>query len=650
MAKQEKHIIMKDKADKTAEVIRNSIENLRRVLNIKAQGDLLDDNDKPVKLWYKAKISNLSKFNLETRKIAKEESKNLKKEVKSRLNALGISKKEALKVANDVEAKANTLGNVFIRQHNRWMNDIKTKALTTERQGKIDSLHSQIKKTFSENNQISGLTVKSKRTYHYKDGRVEEKTINERWESYIERNVRTEVHRDIAKGLVDAGAELNIVFYLASYFGDSRKEHEEYQGKIFYDKDWESFDIPEDVKEKIDAYIKSNGLISVQEVQSDDIGLGTWCNCRHSFTYVPIDDVLDVKSEKDLNNLREDYKMNFNGKYEKAKNKALNEQRYNERNIKAWKEKRDLAELELSKLGEDATDKEKLDAMTQVVYARNKVKAWQKKQRQHISNWENLRRDYARENPNDIYDMGEKLKVEKPNNGSSSELEKKIDYLKNADKESSKDEYTHVTSSFKFTKQSFIKCGVPPKAATKMASALKKKMKAHCENTGHEYGYSVEVGVVVLKERVNNKTVYSTFSGYGGDRNINFLDTKDENGVTLRQAMVSRDIRDMYFVHSHRSDTPPSVADLAGAGKKMNKICMTHGNAGSVYKYINDTGIIISDEERKLDELAEKDYISQIKNEPNYIQLREEYCLKMAEKYGVRVEKIRGIEDEEEKK
>ena len=65
---------------------------------------------------------------------------------------------------------------------------------------------------------------------------------------------RTDIQNEIANNMIAAGEQAGVIFYMAAYFGDCAKDHVDYQGKIYYDKDWKS-KAPKDRIDEIQDYI-----------------------------------------------------------------------------------------------------------------------------------------------------------------------------------------------------------------------------------------------------------------------------------------------------------------------------------------------------------------------------------------------------------
>lgn len=218
----------------------------------------------------------------------------------------------------------------------------------------------------------------------YKDGK------QFTWKAYMEMNVRTTVHQEMAEHQVKVGARVNQIFYICDSFGDCAPDHADYQGKVYYNADC---DIPPEVQ----AYIDSNGIQSMQEVMNGEPFLTTRPNCRHNFHAVPTDEVMGMSSEDIL-----DKEGLSHGEYKDSNYEATQQQRYNERQIRKWK----LQEETARAIQKETGLKESADADK----AHQKVLEWQKKQRELIKeNKDVLHRQYDRENAKVIVnDLGVK--------------------------------------------------------------------------------------------------------------------------------------------------------------------------------------------------------------------------------------------------
>lgn len=245
-----------------------------------------------------------------------------------------------------------------------------------------DEFYDVIKNQFKQGIQ-NGMKVA------YKDGRV----MN--WKSYMEMNVRTTLSQEMTERQMKVGGRVGQVFYIVDSFSDCADDHADYQGKIYYN---EEADIPKEAQD----YIDQNGILSMQEVANNVPFLTTRPNCRHNFHAIPLSEVLTTPTDKIL----EDNGFKY-GEYEAKNYEALQEQRYNERQIRKWK-----MTAENNRLVADQTNQ--ADLLT-IKNADDKVKYWQSRQRQLIKeNKGVLERDYERESAKTmIYNLGVKYDIAK---------------------------------------------------------------------------------------------------------------------------------------------------------------------------------------------------------------------------------------------
>lgn len=198
------------------------------------------------------------------------------------------------------------------------------------------------------------------------------------WKAYMEMNARTTIHQEMTQRQIEVGAKVGQVFYICDSFADSAPDHAPYQGKIYYNED-------ADIGEEEQKYIDDNQIQSMQSVMYGAPFLTTRPNCRHNFHAVPRDSVLTSSAEKIL----EDEGFKY-GDYKGSNYEALQKQRYNERQIRKWKLKKENAEK---------IQRETKLPQPMVRKATTKVRYWQSKQRELIADHkEVLKRQYEREN------------------------------------------------------------------------------------------------------------------------------------------------------------------------------------------------------------------------------------------------------------
>ena len=199
------------------------------------------------------------------------------------------------------------------------------------------------------------------------------------WKAYMEMNIRTTVHQEMTEHQMKVGAKVNQIFYMCDSFADCAPDHADYQGKIYYN---EECDIPEDVM----RYIEQNQIQSMQEVTNGEPFLTSRPNCRHNFHAIPTDEVMTTSANEIL-----EKEGLSHGEYKDSNYEKVQQQRYNERQIRKWK----LQEENARKLVQETGLKDAAN----VDQAHQKVLEWQRKQRELIKdNKELLTRNYDREN------------------------------------------------------------------------------------------------------------------------------------------------------------------------------------------------------------------------------------------------------------
>lgn len=247
----------------------------------------------------------------------------------------------------------------------------------------------------------------------YKDGK------HFSFKSYMEMNVRTTVRQEANKYLFEASKENGVVFYICSYFGDCAKDHEDYQGKYYYDEDWTSFGYDEEISKRIQDYIDSNNIESYQSVVDNEPFLTTRPNCRHSLRPVVLDDVF-THTDKQMTN---EYDIR-KGTYKDSNYIDLQNQRKMERNIRNYKTR-----LEEHKLMYKENPNPKLK--TQIAKDRALIKKWEDEIDYLVNSNSLLKRDKRKENNKVLvqdlgagYQLG--LKIDGKNMYFKSKVEKPI--------------------------------------------------------------------------------------------------------------------------------------------------------------------------------------------------------------------------------
>ena len=129
--------------------------------------------------------------------------------------------------------------------------------------------------------------------------------------SYVDMKNRTMLQEYTNKAQTEAGRNAGLIFWLVSSFGDSAKDHVDYQGKIYIDRDWESM-VDEETRKQVQDYISANGTRIKQDVEEGEPYLTTRPNCRHRWMPMNTEEVLGGKS---TNTMLKENDMLLNGKY-----------------------------------------------------------------------------------------------------------------------------------------------------------------------------------------------------------------------------------------------------------------------------------------------------------------------------------------------
>jgi hypothetical protein len=288
---------------------------------------------------------------------------------------------------NDFLQKTTTsLGQQIINDHIIQIGRIKSFQLITE--PKYVGLYQTIKKATEDGiNQQERVLMESGKRYSFK--------------AFTEMSVRTALQNDVSTIQEQVGQVTGVSFYLASSHRDSADDHNEYQGKYYYDEKWRSFTKPEFHKD-IETFIKRNNLKSYQWVKSKPVYFTTRPNCRHYFVPVSVEQVLELAPDQ-LSK-----KLNIQkGEYKKEYYDASQKQRAIERNIRKWKDQQNLHEEALKVV---KTENERKDLQNSINRDTIYIRKWQQEVRTLVNKYPNvLFRDYQRENNNVvIQDLGVK--------------------------------------------------------------------------------------------------------------------------------------------------------------------------------------------------------------------------------------------------
>ncbi len=364
------HIDVKDNGIKLSNKVGDKLSEAVNDLENKISNKLIKSIDKTPNRWLIEQNNQIRLFKRESKEVIAK----TKEAVKTALNSDNTVN---LKITQNNELTKNLgIGLQFLRQDAiKTYESMVQKTLLTIRNQKAIDLKEALSKHLS-----SGMNL----GVVYKDGK------NYQFDSYFEMKARTEIQTEIKDNMIEAGNAAGVIFYITSFYGDCAIDHADYQGKIYYDVDWKS-NAPKDRIDEIEDYINSNKLKTVQEITEAPVFLTSRPNCRHYFMPIDIDSVLGAKTEKDVNKLRQENGLNFNGKYKPEKYKALQQQRLNERKIRAEKQEIERNELRLQL---DPTNKR---IQSSILAGEQRVRNYQAAQRDLIKQYNNLERRYDRE-------------------------------------------------------------------------------------------------------------------------------------------------------------------------------------------------------------------------------------------------------------
>ena len=400
----------KDKLDSYVEALAVEYEQLENTLQFVSYEYLLKGYKQP-QLWYKNQNDALPRFKAKLNEIALKQLERINEKYKNtillaysmatdeEISKDDISKELIINVSNDVEdlinqkqnenklMVANLTANI-VNNHITTINEIGKSSITFDLR-KTEELFKQITKSID----VHGVRDNLKVTY--KNGRSVD------WKVYMEMNVRTTMSNEITDIQVKSGTNNKVVFWLCSQHSSCADDHIDFQGRLYFDANYRSFNIPQELLTKISAFISEKKLLSIQAVKDNKPFLTTRPNCRHYFQPVSTTQALGTSTTKLLNELG----MN-KGKGDAEHYDALVTQRYNERQIRKWK--KTLQKYEMEGI---ANPKDEL-TQNRIKYSKDKVREWQATQRQHLKHKDYLERDYNRES-NEILvnDLGYKFKM-----------------------------------------------------------------------------------------------------------------------------------------------------------------------------------------------------------------------------------------------
>ena len=221
--------------------------------------------DRPIEIAFSELYKDAKTEVKETREDVKEE-----RETNSNRGLLLLPINVSKKVKAFKKQVYNDLA-VLQKQSNIGFKNIVNNIGKTVTKGKItsgDILYSEIEKAMQKGIKDMFVTYKNGRKVSYK--------------AYMEMKVRTTMHQEALNYQFESARKMGVVFYLASSHGDCADDHKDYQGRLYYDESWQSI-AKESQHRAIADFIRSNKLMSIQDVRDGKPYLTTRPNCRHTF-------------------------------------------------------------------------------------------------------------------------------------------------------------------------------------------------------------------------------------------------------------------------------------------------------------------------------------------------------------------------------
>ena len=95
-------------------------------------------------------------------------------------------------------------------------------------------------------------------------------------------------------GLIDAARSHAVQyspFFLASSHPKPAKDHAQWEGKVYYDENFERYAASDDL-DRIRAYIRNHKLLTIQYIVGAPVYLLTRRNCKHFFRNIPLEEIM----------------------------------------------------------------------------------------------------------------------------------------------------------------------------------------------------------------------------------------------------------------------------------------------------------------------------------------------------------------------
>lgn len=388
----------KNTIDDISEIIQEKLDDIYNTAIAMANLSLLRHYKDDVNTWKKRQIKEIPQLKQEVATLIRREIKPLyvaieravllsykvadgtfndidinEKKIEVRANKMAEKQINALKlnVSKTLNKLPNSIGKAQLGNINQIVNKMPKSMKDTKA---IDTLYQGIVKQTQQ-----GMPLK----ISYKDGK------QMGFREYMDMNVRTTFQKQAGDFQLQAGKDAGIIFYLCSYHDSCANDHVDFQGKIYVDEDWGSI-VNHDLFDKVEDYISQHKIETIQSVRDGSPWLTTRPNCRHYFLPMNTEEVLGTSVKQML----KDNDME-KGTYDKQNYIDLQKQRYNERQIRQYKNR-----LEQNEIAYKNTPVEQRGALEKAINNdKALIRKWQSTQRELINSNKTLDREYDRENP-----------------------------------------------------------------------------------------------------------------------------------------------------------------------------------------------------------------------------------------------------------
>ena len=378
--------MVKERIDDLVDILGDEYSRIENTFVIRSSQQLMKYLENP-ELWMKKQMASRLKLKNEFIRIGREQLKILNEKAEKVFllsykevdkDVIEVTEHEivAKDIPSDVKEQIKKIkkfnSDQVLKLANQSLKTYTKRVKIIDSLSTPDSLYDTIKKQMPKGVENGIKAV-------YKDGK------QFTWKAYMEMNVRTTIHQEMTQHQMKAGAAVGQIFYICDSFADCAPDHADYQGKIYYNEE-------STITEEAQKYIDANGILSMQQVINGKPYLTSRPNCRHNFHAVPTSEVLTQSADEILEN--EGFKF---GNYKGSNYEALQQQRYNERQIRKWKMREENAQRIEKETGIKNTKA--------INFARNKVFDWEERNNALIrKNKKVLKRNEEREDAKIIVD------------------------------------------------------------------------------------------------------------------------------------------------------------------------------------------------------------------------------------------------------